>query len=102
IDSILRVYDSAGKLLAYYGQPAINDDQFEPPDSTVIDLVLPGDGIYYVEVDTFHLHDDALFGPLGLTPKPDIYDDMSTGTYELFIYRFSTSSLSNAPNLLDG
>src|SRR5262249_41636192 len=47
IDSILRVYDSTGKLLA------VNDDEFETTDSNIVDFVLPGDGVYYVQVDTF-------------------------------------------------
>src|SRR5262249_52174378 len=47
IDSVLRVYDAAGNLLA------TDDDEFETRDSTVVDFRLPADGTYYVEVDTF-------------------------------------------------
>ncbi len=53
IDSILRLYDSAGNLVPYYGGQAVNDDQFEPTDSLLFDVMLPADGTYYIEVDTF-------------------------------------------------
>ena len=53
IDPIVRIYDSQGNLVSYYGAPAINDDGFEPTDATIIDLILPSDGTYYVEVDTW-------------------------------------------------
>jgi Ca2+-binding RTX toxin-like protein len=47
IDSILRLYDSAGQLLR------VNDDGIETTDSVLLDVTLPADGTYYLEVDTF-------------------------------------------------
>jgi len=56
IDAVLRVYDSSGDKIAYYdGQlGAFNDDGFERPDAILLDLQLPADGLYIVEVDTFN------------------------------------------------
>ncbi len=76
IDSILRVYDSAGTLLAF------NDDEFETQDALILDFVLPGDGVHVVEVDTF---------------TPDGIIDFDTGTYELFIYSFDTDETVGLP-----
>ncbi|MFK7818002.1 MAG: hypothetical protein AB8G99_04745 [Planctomycetaceae bacterium] len=53
IDTIVRVYDATGELVPYYGSVAENDDQFEPTDSSIVDLILPTTGDYYIEVDTF-------------------------------------------------
>ena len=71
IDSIVRVYDDSGSLLDYYGQAAENDDGFDNRDSIFIDLQIPADGTYFVEVDTF----------AGSS-------DIDTGQYELFLYTF--------------
>src|SRR5207247_357781 len=71
IDSYLRVYDAAGHLIAE------NDDQAEKFDSDVVDLLLPADGTYYVEVS-------SAVAPTAQDPVPA----GSTGNYELFIYRF--------------
>jgi hypothetical protein len=70
IDSVLRVYDSAGHLIAW------NDDGFESTDSEIIDLHIPADGIYYVVVDTY---------------TPDGITDSDVGTYQLFISRFAST-----------
>src|SRR5262249_7681290 len=69
MDSGVRLFASSGKLLA------VNDDEFETHDSTLIDATLPADGVYYVEVDTF---------------TPDGVIDSDVGTYELFLYSFAT------------
>src|SRR5204863_9029942 len=53
IDSVVRVFRSDGTLVPYYGGPAVNDDGFENQDSILTDLVLPADGTYFIEVDTF-------------------------------------------------
>jgi VCBS repeat-containing protein len=81
IDSILRVYDSSGNLVPYYSTVAFNDDTFESQDAAIVDLLLPGDGIYYVEVDTFAL---------------DAAHDTDAGSYELFLYNFSLASSATA------
>ncbi len=69
IDSVLRVFDAAGNELA------VNDDDFESIDSSIVDFVLPGDGIYYVMVDTFAAS-----------------QDIDTGSYQLFMYRFAATT----------
>ncbi|HJZ57251.1 MAG TPA: hypothetical protein VKE74_19940 [Gemmataceae bacterium] len=70
IDSVLRVFDSSGRQIAW------NDDGFESTDSEIIDLHIPADGLYYVMVDTYT--------PNGIT-------DSDIGTYELFISRFAST-----------
>src|SRR5262249_49597364 len=52
INSALRVYDPTGKLLSYYNANAYNNDQFEPFEASLIDLRLPADGTYYVQVSS--------------------------------------------------
>ena len=52
LDAVLTVYDEAGNAVA------LSDDEFETHDPSIIDLVLPVDGVYYIEVKGFY-HDDA-------------------------------------------
>lgn len=78
IDGVLRLYDTAGTLLAE------SDDEFETTDPTLIDVVLPADGVYYVVVDTFA----GRF-------------DVDVGRYELFLSRFATTTGQPAANLGD-
>jgi Ca2+-binding RTX toxin-like protein len=73
IDSILRVYDSAGNLLAW------NDDEFETADAVILDWQASTAGSYYIVVDTY---------------TPDGVRDFDTGAYELFAYR-----IAEGPNL---
>ncbi|MGE0761233.1 MAG: PKD domain-containing protein, partial [Pirellulaceae bacterium] len=75
IDSVVRVYGQDGLLLDYFGQPAVNDDGFDNQDSLLIDVVLPTDGTYFIEVDTFH--------------NPAL-PDTDTGGYELFVYTYGS------------
>ena len=53
IDSVVRLWTSDGQLVPYYDSVAENDDEFETTDSNLIDVRLPADGRYYIEVDTF-------------------------------------------------
>lgn len=80
IDSVVRVYDQNGNLIAE------NDDQFEPQDSNVLDLSLAG-GTYYVQVDTF-------FG--SGVPHTD------TGKYEMLIYTFAAGNFVDGNDFIDG
>ena len=75
-DAVLTVYDASGKVIA------TNDDEFESQDPSVIDLVLPTDGSYYLEVRG--------------------YDSTQIGSYELFAWRFDTASLTDAGDVIDG
>lgn len=89
IDSILRVFDSTGNEIAYYDSTAVNDDELEGRDSVLVDLILPADGMFYVQVDTFT--DDSLGVP-----------DDDTGDYELFMYRFDAGNATDAGDTLVG
>ncbi len=113
IDALVRVYNASGQKLDYYGSPlgAFNDDGFEPTDSVLVDLILPSDGTYYVEVDTFNFFIaefpvyqpdfDATSFCEGRTS--DIRcADTDTGDYELLIYRFATGVSQAKGNLLAG
>ncbi len=122
IDSILRVHDAAGNLVNWYGNDAVNDDEFESTDSTIIDLVLPADGQYFIEVDTFvrvpgsagYASSVSLRAELeartGLTPDEqaflerlqDSLDDRDIGNYQLFVYRFAQGNLSDDIDSLKG
>ncbi len=70
-DTTVRVVDAGGTVIPYYAGSAVNDDEFESFDSILIDLILPADGMYFIEVDR------SSFAP------------GATGTYELFVYRFN-------------
>ena len=59
---------SRGKLLS----PVADDNGFQGLDPSLDDLILPADGTYTVEVDTFNPPGGA---------------DAATGDYELFLYR---------------
>ncbi|MDB5349626.1 MAG: cya 2 [Planctomycetota bacterium] len=79
IDGIVRVYYN-GALVPYYpsaakpNSVAVNDNGFQGIDPSIIDLVLPSDGVYTIEVDTYN-------PPNGL--------DQDAGDYELFLYSFA-------------
>ena len=115
VDSIIRVYDSSGSLVAYFGKDAINDDEFESSDSSIIDLLLPANDTYYIEVDTFR----RLPGDLGydqavqlrteleakaaastITPAEELFlerlvdslEDEDIGNYQLFVYKFGQAN----------
>src|SRR5207249_4681716 len=74
IDPQVWVYDSNHQVVAYYSLPAFNNNEFETPDATIIDLTLPATGKYFVVVQN-----DDVANPLNVVPGPN---------YELFIYRF--------------
>ncbi|MBI1310547.1 trypsin-like serine protease [bacterium] len=50
IDGTMSVTDSNGNVIPYYSATATNDDEFETPDSIIIDLMIPADGTYYINV----------------------------------------------------
>ncbi len=125
IDSILRVYslDQSGNpvLVPYHSGVAVNDDQFEPTDSSIIDLVLPTDGTYFIEVDTFaRAAGDPLSdptnpnSPLNLNntlrnTNPDLYDrfvdtvnDTDIGKYQLIVYRFASANSTDGIDTIKG
>jgi hypothetical protein len=81
LDAVLTVYDAAGNVVS------LSDDEFETRDPSIIDLVLPADGIYYIEVKGFY-HDDG--------------QAADTGSYELFLSRFEAASVNDAGDILEG
>ncbi|MHC4879724.1 MAG: Calx-beta domain-containing protein [Planctomycetota bacterium] len=68
IDGRMSITDASGNLIPYYSAVATNDDEFETPDSIIIDLMIPADGTYYINVEDM--------------------TGTGTGDYELFIYDF--------------
>jgi hypothetical protein len=90
IDAYVRVYDSSGNVIATYGgpgatnSPAINDDEFESSDAAIVDLILPSDGTYTIQVTSY------------TGPGADV--NYETGDYELFLYRFA----AYLPNYVSG
>ncbi len=68
-DTQLTVLNSSGNEVNYFGTDAFNDDEFETLDSAIIDLTLPADDTYFLQVNAFSGND--------------------TGNYELFIHRFN-------------
>src|SRR5262249_38595515 len=87
IDAIVRVYDANHNLVNYFTVPAVGDDGPEFLDSEIVDLRLPDDGTYYIEVDTF---------TNALTP------DVDTGQYELFVYKFDAGNPDDVADVFDG
>ena len=87
IDPIIRVYDAGHSLVAYFIAPAENDDGPESTDATIVDLTLPADGTYFIEVDTF---------------APTAGPDTDVGAYELFVYRFDAGNADDVGDVLDG
>jgi hypothetical protein len=71
IDGELRVFDENGNTLDYYGQSAFNDDEIESFDPWILDLLIPENGTYFVEVDN-----STQFAPT------------DTGGYELYVYTY--------------
>ncbi|NEP11132.1 MAG: PEP-CTERM sorting domain-containing protein [Symploca sp. SIO2C1] len=73
IDSQISIFDSRGNFVDYFGTNAFNDNEFETNDSIIIDLVLPADDTYFINVNAASASD--------------------TGDYELFFYRFATDEV---------
>ena len=127
IDSIVRVWYVQGGVLTevpWFTSTAVNDDIFEPTDSSILDLLLPVTGTYYVEVDTFKRDpSSALFdasnpsSPLNpsnpnnllrpgyedlLKRFLDTRDDTDIGQYQLVLSRFTKSNESDGTDTIRG
>ncbi|MEZ6136871.1 MAG: PKD domain-containing protein [Pirellulaceae bacterium] len=122
IDSILRVTDATGNPVSWYGGTAMNDDEFESSDSVIMDLVLPYDGEYFIEVDSFvrlpgsasyeqavalraelearsYLNEAELNALIRLQ---DSLDDTDVGKYHLFLYKFAQANAEDDIDNLKG
>ena len=78
VDLTLSLRDSSGNLVPYYGSTASSDDDFQGiGDPVLLDLVIPADGTYYIEVSA--------------------QDGVDTGEYELFVYTFDTALPTSPP-----
>jgi hypothetical protein len=115
IDSTLRLYriGEAGELslVPYFNTTAINDDEFESTDSVLLDVRLPADGNYVIEVDTFTRaarptdpqgDDLAALSAEARAVLEDVLNDQDVGKYELFVYRFADASAEDLVDFLDG
>jgi len=127
IDSIVRVWYVQGGVLTevpWFTSTAVNDDIFEPTDSSIVDLLLPVTGTYYIEVDTFKRDpSSALFdasnpsSPLNLSNpnnllRPgyedllkrflDTRDDTDIGQYQLVLSRFTKSNEGDGTDTIRG
>ncbi|NET88324.1 MAG: hypothetical protein F6K45_09555 [Kamptonema sp. SIO1D9] len=81
IDPILSIFDSNGDLVPYYDSVAVNNDEYELLDSVIIDLILPKDDTYFIQVSS----------------DPTCCIDLATGDYELFAYNFEAVESKTVP-----
>src|SRR5262249_38080494 len=91
IDPIIKISGPDGNLVPYYQSTAVDDDAFEAPDSSLVDLVLPATGTYTIEIDPFRATPDQTFflDPNDPNYNPAAYYGTDTGDYEVFGYRFA-------------
>jgi MBG domain (YGX type)/Bacterial Ig-like domain (group 3) len=95
IDSVLYVYEPDGKLIAW------SDDQFEPSDSSIVDLKLQTTGTYTVEVDSYNNNtDQTLLDPNSKNYNPAEYYHAVQGDYELFMYRLAAYNATSGQDVL--
>lgn len=76
-DPRISITDENGNVIPYFSMTATNDDVFQSSDAAIIDLMIPADGTYYINVE-------------GMTGG-------ETGEYELFAWSFDAS----APAVVD-
>ncbi|MCA9061839.1 MAG: cadherin domain-containing protein, partial [Planctomycetaceae bacterium] len=112
IDSVIRLTDAEGRAVPYYTSTvgAFSDDGIELSDSFLLDVVLPADGKYIVEVDTFSVYlpelpayvpAEAVAQLIRNFPNGTAVTDTDTGTYELFIYTHRSDS-ATADEIIPG
>lgn len=78
IDPMISILDGLGNAIPYYNGVATNDDEFESRDSTLIDLIMPTTGTFFIRVNAF---------------ESSPANPVDTGNYELFFYKFSATSV---------
>ena len=124
VDTILKVFDASGNLVAYDLGTAVNDDQFEGTDSVLYDVILPYSGTFYVQVSAYYSPpNDPLYNPSNpnsplnpsnlnsvLNPLNPNFSQTEldqflaagsgteTGDYDLLIYRFAMSNPTDGGN----
>ncbi len=87
LDTVVRVLKD-GVVVAQFDGSAVNDDQFEF-DSSIVDLYLPEDGTYTIEVS-------------GFAGEGGVSQDNASGHYELFVYRVDTANRTDGDDVLEG
>src|SRR5262249_34581270 len=92
-DAYVRVFGPDGSLVAS------NDDQFEPSDALLLDLRLPQNGTYTVEVS--QVIDPVKHAKLG-ADSPEAGVANPDGIYELFIYRFGAHNPTTGNDTFSG
>ncbi|MEY3460093.1 MAG: Cyclolysin, partial [Planctomycetota bacterium] len=125
IDSIVRIWYVNGGVLTlvpWFTSTAVNDDIFEPTDSSITDLLLPVSGTYYIEVDTFARDPGSpVFdvtnptspinpdNPSNILGYPDLLkrfvdtrDDTDVGHYQLVVSRFAAASDGDGTDTIVG
>ncbi|MEM1067314.1 MAG: PKD domain-containing protein, partial [Planctomycetota bacterium] len=132
VDTIVNVwYEVNGQLelVPYYSGFATNDDIFEPTDSSIIDLILPTDTTYYIEVDTFsrNSEDESFEAAIdirddlierrddndasndlseaennALERLIDTIEDQDVGQYQLFIFKYRDANIADGIDNIKG
>ncbi len=119
VDTVVRVYGPEGNIVDHYDElGAFNDNGFESIDALLLDLYLPEDGVYTIEVDSFSFN-----LPEVPTYLPQFYDDSGvvtvcpagsaavfcadtdTGSYEMFVYKVenpATAPIADGDTLTGG
>ena len=96
VDTTITIFGPDGREIAF------NDDQSEPSDSSIFDLVLPTTGTYTVEIGSFQTRDPSFIDPTAQNYDPAAYYNAEHGAYELFMYTFSTYNANPATDTIYG
>ena len=119
-DAEVTVLDESGNPINYFGEPANSDDSGFYNTPLLVDLVIPEDGVYFMQVsapsvakgrrvrENPDLTPEELFQQTVMTfvangftaPErsdfPDLFPEFSTGTYEVFVSLFNGEVASDS------
>lgn len=108
VDSQISIFDSTATLVAYYATTAVNDNEFETPDSIIIDLVLPADDTYTIQVISSPgaPNDTGAYEVLGysleLENEPPVAEDNDYETLEDTVLNVAAPGVLNNDSDADG
>jgi PEP-CTERM motif len=115
VDMVIELIDSTLSPVPYpVASPfTVNDDQFESTDSILFDVIIPADGIYYIEVTTSGKPGGDITGEyelyvMGFLPPPppflagDLNEDGFVGVDDLNIVLVNWNLTVTAGDLLSG